>query len=60
MDNLYEAAQIAEGVRKNMMVIENSSIKQIQEDLFIIYITALEKIVSLINSTLDTLKDEVL
>ncbi len=37
LDNLYEAAQIAEGVRKNMMVIENSSIKQIQEDLFIIY-----------------------
>lgn len=49
LDNLHEAAQIAEGVRKNMMMIESTQDKGMSNEIFIVFITALEKAVYLMN-----------
>lgn len=58
MDNLHEAIQITEGVRKNMM-IESAHNKEMSTQIFIVFITALEKAVHLMNGVSSAIEEAI-
>ena len=59
LDNLHEAIQITEGVRKNMMMIESAHNKEMSTQIFIVFITALEKAVHLMNGVSNAIEEAI-
>ncbi len=59
LDKIHKAEQLMNGIRDNLIMLENSSVKEIPPAVCVVLETALEKAITLLNDTAAVIEEEL-